>query len=323
MQKRSNPLNKQAISLLVCIIAAFALWIYVAYVENPDMTRTVRNVPVQITDTAMAKLNEKGLSVKNDVSDMTIDLRIRTKRSNFRYLSSETIRAEADVSTLSHIGVNDLTVSVVFPSSATGVNIVGTDDTIVQFELEEYISEPKLAVPDVSKYPEGEYDVYSSSIDDLLITVSGGESVISRIAKVTTTPVDLSGYTDDVTMSLPFRAVDADGNTVDNVTLSIEEADVTFVIHRTTAFPITIPLWGDDPKLSFTTEPTSIIVTGPAKDITAWVDEGKTVTTQPVNEYNFNGGDEAEVTVVTLPPNCSLKDKTSDKVKLIFTEEEN
>ena len=221
MLKKYLNLNKKAISLLLCIVSAFALWVYVSYVENPEMTRSVKHIPITIE--GEAELNRNGIAIKS-LSDEDLNLTINSKRSNFRHLSADSITAIIDVSSLSSIGNHKLNVSISFPPSTTGVSITNKNVT-VDVELEKFVTEDFKVMPRLSGNAPAGYSIHEMSIgtDDNIVHVSGGESAIKRISKVTTSTVDISDITTDFTKPVSL------GHLIPTVTLSITSASASKV----------------------------------------------------------------------------------------------
>ncbi len=317
MLKKYLNLNKKAISLLLCIVSAFALWVYVSYVENPEITRSVKHIPITIE--GEAELNRNGIAIKS-LSDDFLSLTLNSKRSNFRHLSADSITAIIDVSSLSAVGNHKLNVSISFPPSTTGVSITNKNVS-VDVELEKYITEDFAVVPRYSGMPPSGYTVHEMLLDadNNIVHVSGGESAINRIEKVTTSMIDLSDITSDFQKPVSLKAVDSDGDTIDNVSFSIESPTTAdFTIYRTASFPVELNIYRDSPDVECACETDSVEITGPADEITTWIEEGKVILTHPIDEYTYRNTDYASIPLQPLPDNFEYKDKTTQDVTVDF-----
>ncbi len=311
MSERTNE-NKKLIYLLVCIVSAFCLWVYVSYVENPDMTRWIKNVPVTIS--GEAKLNENGFAVQ-EVSSTKIDIKVRAKRNLFGDLSPETIKATADVSSVNKTGENTITATVSFPASSN-ITITDTSKMDIKVLIDEFASESFAVEPFISKELPGDYYINSVNLNggEMLLSASGCKSEIDKIHHISTSNVDLSQTTEDELLSLSFIAVDDSSKEISNVKLSLEKADVFFEIYKQTSIPLTLEVTGDDPELIYQLSQSSVRIFGPAKQI----DELSHIRIGSVNEFYYKNGSSASFNV-PLPQGISLAEGEEGKVEVSFS----
>ncbi len=318
MLKKYLNLNKKAISLLLCIVSAFALWVYVSYVENPEMTRSVKHIPITIE--GEAELNRNGMAIKS-LSEDDLNLTVNSKRSNFRHLSADSITAIIDVSSLSSIGNHKLNVAISFPPSTTGVSITNKNVT-VNVELEKFVTEDFVVMPRLSGNAPIDYSIHEMSIgtDNNVVHVSGGESAIKRISKVTTSTVDISDITSDFTKPVSLKALDSDGDTIDNVSFSIDSpVNAEFKVYRTASFPVELNIYRDAPDVETECDTDTVDIIGPSDEIELWLKEGKMILTHPIDEYTYRDTDYANISLQPLPENFEYKDKIAKDVRVDFT----
>lgn len=313
MQRKNKSFNKQVVSLLLCIIAAFSLWVYVTYVEDPSFSRWQTGIPITVV--GENELNEKGLAISY-MSTEKVDVKFSAPRSRFKYLSEDLISAKVDVSRITSTGNCEIEVIVTASSDFT---IVDKRKTTVTFEIEEYIKDKVFAVkPSVIKSPDNGYFVKYVHLDDkdVQISVSGAESAVNSVSRIITNDIDLSTVADNAVIAAEFIPVDQDDNRVQNVKLSLNSANLTFVIYKTALLPVTVSYraGGDNPKLDCALESPFITVTGPASA----VDKLTSIETAPINEYNYSAGDEATV-ALSIPDQVTVYDKETAEVKLKFT----
>lgn len=313
MQRKNKGFNKQVVSLLLCIIAAFALWVYVTYAEDPSFSRWQTGIPITVT--GENELNEKGLAISG-MSTEKVDVKLSAPRSRFKYLSTDLIGAKVDVSRITSTGSCEAEVII---TASADFTIVDKRKATVTFEIEEYIKDKVFTVqPSITAPPSNGYFVKYTHLDDkdVQISVSGAESAVSSIDRIITNEIDLSTVADNAVIATEFIPVDQAGNRVQNVKLSLNSANLTFVIYKTVLLPVTVSYraGGDNPKLDCTLETPYITVTGPA----AAVDKLTVIETAPVNEYNYSAGDEATV-ALSIPDQVTVYDKETAEVKLKFT----
>lgn len=316
MQKRNKGLNKQAAALLVCIIAAFALWVYVTYVEDPDMTRWETGIPVTIV--GEDKLLDAGLAI-SEITTEKVDVKFSAPRSRFKYLSSDSVTAAIDVSKITAPGSSLMEISV---SCSSDYTIVDRRRTTTRVTVEEYVKDKFFEItPNIEKVPQNRYSLKSTHIDgkDLMVGVSGPISKVELVKSVVTDGVDLSSVVNDATMSLTLIPVDENGKEVKGVNLSMETANVTFVIYKTATLPIEVSYYnnGDSDKLECELDINTVDVTGPASDIDALT----SISTHPISEHYFKAGSETTVGL-TIPENVALCDESISLVTITFKKAE-
>lgn len=316
LKKHLNP-NKRVFSLLLCIVSAFALWVYVSYVENPQITRSVKHIALSVY--GEDSLNAKGFAIKS-VSDDYISLTLNTKRSNYRHLSPESIAASVDVSSLTAVGEHTLNVSVVFPSSASNVSIsdsnVTVDVVIEKYVTQEFEIMPKLSGKMPSGYSVKEMLINSSSPS---ISVSGSESVIASIEQVATSPIDISDITADFQKQITLQALDKHGRSVSNVKFSLDSPiTADFVVYRTELFPLELNISRDNPDTVTFCETNAVKITGPATAITNWIEDGKVILTTPINEYMYQSNSDARIALPALPSSFEYVGEDATEIMVTF-----
>ncbi len=290
--KGFKGLNAKAFSLLVCCICAFALWVYVSYVENPDMSRWVRDIPVTVT--GESKLNEKGLAI-TDFSIKDVNLKLRAKRNLFKYLTSDSIIATADVSEISRLGDNTVSVSIAFPSSASSVTVLERKNVSCSVNVEEYITKSFSVEPLISKDPAKDYFLESSTLSGspIKVDISGGKSVVDSITTVSTTPVDLSKATESVVRSCSYIPLDKNGKKVEHISMSVTDADVTFTVYKKATVPVVIDYSYDNPHIITETTPNTVVILGPS----ASVDAVEAIHTLRIDESSYTSGMTVQLSV--------------------------
>ncbi len=316
LKKYLNP-NKRVFSLFLCIISAFAMWVYVSYVENPQITRSVKHIALSVN--GEDALNLKGLAVKS-VSDDYISLTLNTKRSNYRHLSPEQILASIDVSTISSVGEHTLNVSVSFPSSTSNVSVSDNNLTI-DVVIEKYITQEFEIVPKLSgKMPSG-YSVREMLIDSSspTVSVSGSESIVSTIEQVATSPIDISDITDDFQKQITIQALDKHGKNVSNVKFSLDSPiTADFVVYRTELFPLELNISRDNPDTLTFCETNAVKITGPSSTITKWIEEGKVIRTTPIDEYLYQTLSDARIALPALPDSFEYVGEDATEIMVTF-----
>lgn len=317
MLKKSKRLNTNIISLLICIIAAVGLWAYVTYVENPDMTRWIKNVPIVVSgETA---LREKGLSVSS-ISHEYMDVKIRTKRNQLQYFSAETVTATADVSRITHSGSALINVSINLPSSSSNASVVDRRSNTVTFTIENLAEKEFNIDVNVSKQPPSGYVIHKYTYDsESKVIVSGPSSLVNSVKKVCTSSIDLStvtlsGAASSVVYPTSLMAFDAEGKTVSGIEFDVSEINVTFELYKTKLLPVTISYKTVNASLSASVTPESISVVGPI-DL---IDSVSDIKTEGIDAQSFIAGDTTRAALI-LPPQISTASGTEPYADIVFS----
>jgi len=316
MQGKNKPrlwqrINSDIVSLFVCIIAAIGLWLYVTYVDNPDMSRWVTNVPISIIgeDT----LQSKGLSISS-ISDEYIDVKIRAKRTDLQYFTAETVSATADVSRISHSGDAIINVAVTLPSSIADASVVDRRDSEVSLTVENLAEKEFDIEISVTKQPPSGYIIHSYSYDSSsTVTISGPASAVDSVAKVCTSSIDLSSATTNVVYPSPLIAFDVSGKAVSGVSFDVSEINVTVELYKLKEFTVDVAYSVSNPALTAKVEPASVTLSGPPDTI----DSLTSVSTEPIDATAYHAGDETDV-ALDLPGLISVYEADDSNVSVTF-----
>ncbi|MBQ4353484.1 MAG: hypothetical protein IJC71_01180, partial [Clostridia bacterium] len=210
---------------ILCVFAAFCLWIYVMMVESPEHEQTFSHIVVELTNTD--SLNESNLAIYNGYGTM-IDVTLSGKKSVVSKLTESDIIATADMSTIkSGSGRYDCKVTVDVPA---GCKLVGMSQESISVYLDRsvQISVDLTERRDNTKLPDG---CYTGSIDFPVdkITVTGPSKYLDQIDKAVV-PLDLTGVTRTTTISQKVHLEDAYGRIIENQYIQFYPQEVTVEI---------------------------------------------------------------------------------------------
>ncbi len=314
MLEKSKGFDKKVISLLICVILAICLWCYVSFVENPDMSRWVNDIPVSVT--GEAKLNEKGLGIYK-VQDENMSLKIKAKRNQFLDLFDSSISAVADVSSITEPGKYQIQAKEILPPSIAYASISDRRNDIVTVTVEEYVTRVFTLDTNIITHPQNGFFVHSAYIDSeesgLNISVSGCASVVDTIAYISTSEIDLGSATEDVIYPVSFVAYDFNDKIITDIDFNTQKSSINFTIFKSSVIPVTIELAGDNPNLSAECADSNLSIMGPPKSV-----ETVTGISVRINEYNYSPGETALI-ALNLPEGVSLTNKTSNEVEIRFS----
>lgn len=114
---RPSKLSHNYLAKILCIVAAFVLWLYVMQVESPEFEHVVESVPVSLENASVLR-DESGLSVYAG-SGNKINVTVAGKKSIVTKLTADDISAYIDLSKVKDAGRHSLEVSVELPEDVT------------------------------------------------------------------------------------------------------------------------------------------------------------------------------------------------------------
>lgn len=234
---RHEP-HTELIAKILCVIAAFCLWIYVMQVESPEYEQTFTHIVVELVNTDEL-VSEKGLAIYNGYGTM-IDVTLSGKKSVVSRLEEKDIVATADVSGVEEGGSRyDCPITVDVPA---GCQLVGMSQTGVSVYFDEaaQISVDLSELRENTNLPENCYTgVIDFSVDK--VTVKGPSKVLERIEKAAVR-LDLSGVTRTVSITEPIVLLDKNGKEIENPYIEYypSEISVTIPIYKRVTVPVEV-----------------------------------------------------------------------------------
>lgn len=228
-RQKKNKIGYMILSIIISII----IWVMVAYMTDPDVTKTLHNVDVRFVGEDM--LIDKGLIVtdENELPDLSV--KISGKRSDMIY-AIDNVVIEVDVSDIDSEGEYDLEGTVILPNSRINLERVRFDTVpVVVGEYAEKNIDIEIRQTGTLK---GKLVKSESEMKSVKITGSKDEidSVASGYAVV-----DISKLEDSQSLRTNFVLVDNAGNLISkNETISTETPDI--VINNTVYEAVELPV---------------------------------------------------------------------------------
>lgn len=234
----TNNIGWKVVSLLASII----LWAAVTTTNNPVVSQSYYNIPVQLLNTDSITGIGRVYSIEND-GGVINKVTIRAPHSVINDIDSEDIIAVADVNELSSLD----TVSVRFKTTKYDdqINsIVGSTDTIKLNIENKKTKSVALSTVINGTVAEG-YSVGTISPDQNTIRVSGPESLVNQVA-VAQVEIDVSGFSSDISTNAEVKLCDAQGAVVtgENLTQNIRTTGVKISLFANKEIPIVFAYTG-------------------------------------------------------------------------------
>ena len=289
--KHKRTLRNKIISAVLCVIGAFALWLFVMQTESPTYTETVSGIEVR-NENADVLADKTGLSVYSG-EGTTVNVVVSGKKSLIARLSSGDVGATVDVSMISVAGRHALPVTIDLPSGLTLADTVPATVTVYADETVSKVVSVReklthLELP--ANYKQGKIEFGFDTV-----TVEGPASKVNGIAEAQVV-IDMENKTSSFSAKYPITLTDSLGAAVstDYLKLSATEIDVIVPVYVTAELSVPYQFkYGLFPEgsVQVTMSPSAISVSGDENDVTSdsaispvIIDE-KAITS---NSYSFS-----------------------------------
>lgn len=202
-----NNISLKLISLLFAVI----LWGFVTNSTNPERTKTIEDVPIVVQ--GIEALEEKGLTIRDDLSKTlpTVDIKVNVKNSDYRHVNKNIIFASIDVSEISKDGANSVKVTPTF-SNLVDVSLDSIEPQAINLTVDKITKkEIPLTIEKTGQLKEGLVSVNPNHAEK--VTLEGSSYYLERIENAVVN-VDLSTLNDGDKLTTLCSYTDKDGNII-------------------------------------------------------------------------------------------------------------
>jgi YbbR domain-containing protein len=213
------------VSIVICFLISFAIWIYVANISTQDFEKTFSLIDIRIEGSELLA-ERSNMSVIN-IEESKVSVTVSGLRSDVSKLTADDFSAYIDVRDITEAGRHSLDVYIDLPESVSlvsrtpeSVNV--SVDMIKEAEVEVRV---KLAAYNVDLA----YKLGEPVCDVEYITVSGPQAVLERI-KYATAYIDLGTVLSSTVMRTEVVLVDAQDNVVESPYITIANKSVTVTV---------------------------------------------------------------------------------------------
>lgn len=300
---------------ILCVVAAFILWLYVMYVESPEYEYIITSVPVQLENDADLQ-SRAGLTVYSGRGH-SVTIKVSGKKSIVSKLKADDINAYMDLSVIDGAGRHPLDVMVDLPE---GVSLVNSNPVSIPVYVDE-VDKLSLSVTDKKlnytlEYP---YKLGSIELEYDTVTVTGPKKVLANIdsAKI---PIDMAGRESSFVTMGSVVLYDKNDSPVDMsyLSLSKSEMEVTVNIYREGEIPVEVGFKHGllDPSLvKITCEPEVITVRG---DASKFADGASLIDKILIDEKKITASSYSVIQQIT--PTSGVTVASEDREVKIFLE---
>lgn len=255
----SKFLSKNLAAKSISIIFALLLWIYVMSVINPRITREELNVPVRLVNENI--IRQSGLVISGE-PNQTIRVRLTGNRDQVHRISRNDIDATIDLRGYEE-GTNSIPIEVNIPG---GVE-VDFSPRYATVDLERIVEKQIDVELRVEGSPSSGYVLGNTRLQPSAVWVEGPESYVNSIETIVAR-LELSDEVENISRSLPPRALNSRGEEVEKVQIKTSYVDVHATIDQLKTVPVDLDLNIEGAEgyrvVSIDTHPKSVTVQGQA-----------------------------------------------------------
>ena len=228
---------------LVSFLLSIVLWLVGTSIGNPTISKNFYNVVVVLQNTDVITNSGRVYEVL-DNSDVISKVTIRGPRSVVSSMTDSNIVATADVSNISSLDTVTISLSTNIHQDQI-TSITPSSDT-VKLHIENKKTKTMALGTNITGEVSDGYRIGDIVTDQNLVRISGPESVVDSVSKALA-EITVTGFTSDISTNAEIRLYDADGNVVDDdsITQNIRSVGVQVSILETKQVPITFHTQGE------------------------------------------------------------------------------
>lgn len=283
--------NSATLYKVLSVLIAVVLWAIVAYQEDIEMTRWIKNVPVTVVGTE--ELDKNGYAV-TDIDKTTIDVKIKGERIPLSKITAKDITARLDISSVSTAGRATLSCDISIDKKNLDVSDSRKNSFVVT--TEKIVTDIYPVMVNIVGTPAKNYAVFDAAASPAEITVRGPQSVVSAVSYVSTKSISISGINTSSSVNAGLTAFDEEGKALSGLTFEPASVEVSYnVLREKTVSLVMVPdqlVFGK--KITY--QPQTVKIYGEA-DVLSDITE---IRTLPVSVAKINDGDTVDATL-SLP----------------------
>ncbi|MHB9942047.1 hypothetical protein CF065_10530 [Clostridium sporogenes] len=237
MGKKSKTEN--IIVKICCIIASFALWLYIFNIENPIKEQKI-TVPVNIVN--KESMNELELALMpKEVNTVTLIIKGNVK--DIYSVKAEDFKVEADLNSFGlKKGENKIPVKV--KKSPGSIKIVNEENLWTKITLDKLKSKTVPIKIKVTGTPKDGYAALNPIIKEETATIYGTETYINKVKEVVG-KCNIEGKSSEIKTNISLQAKTYDGDIINEVSVEPSKVYVKIPLTRIKRVPVNMRLSED------------------------------------------------------------------------------
>ena len=191
---------------IMSVIAAILIWLIIVNVDNPIVTRTIPNVPVQVLNEAYIESGGMMCLIPEDQDRVSVT--VRGTRKTVESLKASDITATADLKQVVDLGTDPVMVPIAVNCPGIDANNAQSVPRNMEIQIEEMMTQEFIVTVDTDGTQPGKgYEIGSLESNPEKIRITGPQSLIEKIDRVVAT-VDVEGITSDTTEQAELTIID-------------------------------------------------------------------------------------------------------------------
>lgn len=255
MKKKKFSLNKLMMNnkflLVLSLLISLTIWVYMSYGNSSDTNVTLSNIPIQIELSDEAR--NSGLQIFSG-TEQTASITVTGSRATLGSVNESDVTVTAAANTISSAGSYTLPVSATKTNPSSNFQLTSTVVPSTINVVVDYLRESTFQIQENVVYRVADGYYASTSLATKSIVISGPQTEISKIDKVSAI-AEISGtLTDSSTTDADIVLYDRDGNemSTDLLTMDFKTVKATVSV---------LPEKTVDVKLKFTNKPDGLEIT--------------------------------------------------------------
>lgn len=222
----SRIMERNGVLKIVSVVIAIILWLYAVSELNPEVTRPLSDIEIQIENAEI--LENRGLTLVKDPAART-SIRIRGLGNDVSRVNVDNIKAIIDLSKIEKEGTQQIALRI---DGLTPREVRLDSIPEVSIEINKIIRKSILVDVDLYGQKPIDYYVHNPSLDPHSVTIVGAESLVNQVVKGGV-QINLNDAKDTLNLSLPITLYGEDNNAIGSryVSLLQEYVIVTVPIH--------------------------------------------------------------------------------------------
>ncbi len=305
-------MKKDLSTKIISLLFAIFLWFYIIQVQNPEIEKTIKSVPVQFTK---SELEARGLTLIND-KEVQINVKIRGQRKYLSGIKKEDVTVVADVTNIDSKGTHKINTNVILPYG--NVEVLEQKPAYITVTVDEIVEvEKDVKVKQVGTPKDG-YCVTEYKLSQEKIKIRGPRTIVSTVDRLEVA-VDVSGTNNDITATdETVKLIGTSGESFNTpyVSLSHETVDIHCIVSKKKTVAIDLKFADDVPGKELYTFDDSSIKTVEIAGATDAVEKIKSISTKEITYDMFTENGEIEVHL-KLPEGVVSQDGEKITVKIV------
>jgi YbbR domain-containing protein len=271
--KMADFFGSRIFCMIVAVIAAIALWMYVAYVDNSDFTSMVSGIPVEFT--GEEELTAHDLIITK-ITRSEVSVRFSGKRSAISKLSDKNLSVTVDLTEIikyGSAGTYQIQYKINYPSGVDYSSLSVLNSTnYITVTVDELVSSTVEVRGGYNGSIADGYQAEPIEINPDTIQVSGPKETVSQISYAWVV-LNKDEYSKTVSEDLEYTLVDENENEIskEGLTFDTETVNVTLPIVMVKEVALTVNVLSgagaslDDGNVTVDIQPASIMLVGDAE----------------------------------------------------------